>query len=1050
MIWIWSAEARYSAVTPKRPDATCLIFERSESPSRRMSRPPGGGVSSAIAAGVLAAFAGVRLAADAVHRQRQRRVRLGRDRAQAHRAGREAPDDLGRGLDFGQRHRHRRLAEREQAAQRHLPLRLVVDQRRVLLVRRIAVGPRRVLQLGDRVRRPQVVLAADPVLVFAAGVERAPQERVVAERLPVQPRRLLGDLEQADALDVARGAGEVLVDELALQPDRLEDLRAAVGLVGRDAHLGHHLVQALADRLDVALLGLVGGDLGHPGGQRLQRLQREVGVDRLGTVARQQREVVDLARRAGLDHEAGAGAQALAHEVLVDGCRREQRRDRQQPGRHLAVGDDQDVVAEVDRVLGLGGQRRDRRLHAVAAPGRRIADAELVGLERSAAEQADVADLLHRVAGEHRLLRLETHRRRAVDGEVDGEQVRPRADEGDQRHHELFADRVDRRVGHLREQLLEVAVQRLRPRRQHGQRGVVAHRARRLLARLRHRREDDLEVLLRVAERLLAIEQRHLGRLRRRRVGQLVERDARALDPLPVGPGRGQRALQFVVVDDPALLHVDEQHLARLQAPLLDDLALGDVEHADLGGHHDVVVVGDDEARRAQAVAVERRADLAAVGEGHRGRAVPRLHQRGVVLVERAPVLVHQRIAGPGLGDHHHHRVRQRVAAHHQQLDGVVERGRVGLAVVDQRPDLVEVVAEHRARDAVLARRHPVDVAAQRVDFAVVADHAERMREVPGGEGVGREALVHHRQRGHHRLVAQVEEVLADLVREQHPLVDERPRRHRRDVELLAVAQLQRLDRVAGLLADDVELALQRVLVHGVAAAGDEHLADDRLDLLGPLRQAAVVRRHVAPAEQDLPFAGDRALDLLLAGHPRRRLLRQEDHAHAVLPDGGKGETLPPAGAAQERVRQLDQDAGAVALQRVGAGRAAVGEVPEYQQRLIDDRVRLLTLDVGDEAEPASVVLVGRIVQTLTRRRHVVLTRGSCCHVEPRRRDGEGRRRRGSADRHESRRARAKPINTSVGVAMRQAEATSPSPDLQHFRQAVASAEAKHLHWGAS
>lgn len=33
LIWIWSADARYSAVTPKRPDATCLIFERSESPS---------------------------------------------------------------------------------------------------------------------------------------------------------------------------------------------------------------------------------------------------------------------------------------------------------------------------------------------------------------------------------------------------------------------------------------------------------------------------------------------------------------------------------------------------------------------------------------------------------------------------------------------------------------------------------------------------------------------------------------------------------------------------------------------------------------------------------------------------------------------------------------------------------------------------------------------------------------------------------------------------------------------------------------------------------
>src|SRR5690606_2394799 len=49
------------------------------------------GVDEAV--GVLPALAGVRLAADAVHRDRERLVRLARDRAVAHRAGREALDD---------------------------------------------------------------------------------------------------------------------------------------------------------------------------------------------------------------------------------------------------------------------------------------------------------------------------------------------------------------------------------------------------------------------------------------------------------------------------------------------------------------------------------------------------------------------------------------------------------------------------------------------------------------------------------------------------------------------------------------------------------------------------------------------------------------------------------------------------------------------------------------------------------------------------------------------------------------------------------------------
>jgi hypothetical protein len=41
------------------------------------------------------------------------------------------------------------------------------------------------------------------------------------------------------------GAGEELVDEGLAQADRVENLRAAIGLVGGDAHLGHHLEQAL-------------------------------------------------------------------------------------------------------------------------------------------------------------------------------------------------------------------------------------------------------------------------------------------------------------------------------------------------------------------------------------------------------------------------------------------------------------------------------------------------------------------------------------------------------------------------------------------------------------------------------------------------------------------------------------------------------------------------------------------------------------------------------------------------------------------------------------
>jgi hypothetical protein len=62
-------------------------------------------------------------------------------------------------------------------------------------------------------------------------------------------------------------------------------------------------------------------------------------------------------------------------------------------------------------------------------------------------------------------------------------------------------------------------------------------------------------------------------------------------------------------------------------------------------------------------------------------------------------------------------------------------------------------------------------------------------------------------------------------------------------------------------------------------------------------------------------------------------------------------------------VGDLDQDAGAVAHQLVGADRAAVIQVLEDLQPLLDDAVRLLALDMGDEADTAGVVLAARVVQ---------------------------------------------------------------------------------------
>ena len=150
---------------------------------------------------------------------------------------------------------------------------------------------------------------------------------------------------------------------------------------------------------------------------------------------------------------------------------------------------------------------------------------------------------------------------------------------------------------------------------------------------------------------------------------------------------------------------------------------------------------------RPQPVAIERRADDAPVGERDRRRTVPRLHQAGVERVEALQLLGQVLAVAVGLGDHHHHGVRRGSAGEHEQLEHVVERRRVGVALGDDRQDLPQVLAEQLALQLGLARAHPVDVALDRVDLAVVADHPVGVRELPARERVRREARVHQRQR---------------------------------------------------------------------------------------------------------------------------------------------------------------------------------------------------------------------------------------------------------------------------------------------------------------
>ena len=349
-----------------------------------------------------------------------------------------------------------------------------------------------------------------------------------------------------------------------------------------------------------------------------------------------------------------------------------------------------------------------------------------------------------------------------------------------------------------------------------------------------------------------------------------------------------------------------------------------------------------------------------------------------MVFIEGLAALVHGGVLLPRLGNHHHHRLADRVARHRQQFQAVIERGSVGLAREGNRVELLQIGTQHRRGHHAFARLHPVVVALDGVDLAVVRNIAIRVRQRPLGEGVGGETLVHQAESRDAAQVLQVAIVSTNLIGQQQALVDDGTARHAGYVILFAVLELERLDVGAGGLADDVELALQRVLNDDVVAASNEDLADNRLLLAHRGRHRHVmVHRHIAPAQQHLPLGLDGTLHLLLASQARGVLLGQKDHAHAVFTRWRQGYALRRHLLAIQRIGQLNQNAGAIAHQFVSTDRATVIEVFQNLERVLDNVVRLGALDMGHKANATRVVfLVGRIQTVFLKVRDL----GNRCH----------------------------------------------------------------------
>ena len=220
-----------------------------------------------------------------------------------------------------------------------------------------------------------------------------------------------------------------------------------------------------------------------------------------------------------------------------------------------------------------------------------------------------------------------------------------------------------------------------------------------------------------------------------------------------------------------------------------------------------------------------------------------------------------------------------------------------------------------------------------------------------------------HQRNGRYQLrIQQIQEVSADLIGQQHALVNHGARRERWQVELLAVVELEFAYVVFGALTHHEQLTFKGVLIFQRFRTTDKDLTGHRLQITGGLRQDRGIHWHIAPAEEFKAFFMNNAGQHRFTGLTTGNRLRQEDIPHGIVTHGRQTQTLLGAFGAQEGIRQLDQYPGAIAEHGVITCSATVLEVFQDQQTLLDNLVTLLILNVRDKADAAGIVLVGRVI----------------------------------------------------------------------------------------
>ena len=336
-----------------------------------------------------------------------------------------------------------------------------------------------------------------------------------------------------------------------------------------------------------------------------------------------------------------------------------------------------------------------------------------------------------------------------------------------------------------------------------------------------------------------------------------------------------QIVIGFGRVQDLAAAGIDHHQLARAHAAFLYHFIRLVIPDADFRGTGNQLIFGDDVACRTQTVTVQVTGGVAAVGHHDTGRAVPRLHVHRVEVEEGAQIGIHIRVVLPGWRNQQAHGADQVHTACQQQLQHVIQRAGVGTGFVNERRCRLQI-RDQRRLEFISTCARPLAVAGDGVDFAVVRQVAERLRQRPAWHGVGGKTLMEQADGRFQTQVRQIKIETGQIRRHAQAFID------RHQIREAAYIKAVVLDALLDTAARDKQAAFH-IAWAPTGRGVNENLFNTRQGGEGNFTQNVRVGRHFTPANNRQRFVLQLFFYNAAAGTGFLFVLAEEHHANGVV-----------------------------------------------------------------------------------------------------------------------------------------------------------------------